>query len=53
VTARSPAAAADLAELDARYDAHVAALRDHAALARDAAEAGAEELAERLDTEPT
>jgi hypothetical protein len=28
---RSPAAAAHLAELDARYEAHLAALREHAA----------------------
>jgi hypothetical protein len=53
VTASSPNAAADLAELDARYDAHLTALRGHALLAHEAVEAGAGELAERLDPEPT
>jgi DNA-binding ferritin-like protein len=47
-----PAAANHLAEIDARYDAHAAALRDHAALARAAADEGAAELAERLAPDP-
>ena len=53
MTAHSPDAAADLAELDARYDAHLTALRGHALLAREAVATGAGELAERLDPEPS
>jgi DNA-binding ferritin-like protein len=48
-----PAAANHLAEIDARYEAHTAALRDHAALARAAADESAAELAERLEPDPT
>jgi len=47
-----PAAANHLAEIDARHEAHAAALRDHAALARAAADEGAAELAERLEPDP-
>jgi len=47
-----PAAAAHLEEIDARYEAHVAALRRHAEIAADAAEEAASELAERLPPEP-
>jgi len=49
--AASAGAATHLAELDAQYDAHVAALREHAALAQAAIQSDADELAERA--EPT
>jgi DNA-binding ferritin-like protein len=45
-------AAAHLAEIDARYEAHAAALRQHAEIARDAADEAAAELAERIEPEP-
>jgi hypothetical protein len=53
-----PSAAAHLAEIDARYEAHAAALRQHAEIASDAVEEAASELADRLpppppDPEPT
>ena len=46
-------AAEHLAEIDARHDAHLTALRQHAALIGETVAAGAAELAERLEPEPT
>ena len=48
-----PSAAEHLAEIDARLDAHLSALRQNAALAREAVATGAAELAERVDPDPT
>ena len=48
-----PSAAEHLAEIDARYDAHLSALRQHAALAAEAVATDAAELAERLEPEST
>ncbi|HEX3465103.1 MAG TPA: hypothetical protein VHS78_13740 [Candidatus Elarobacter sp.] len=48
----NPSAAAHLAEIDARYEAHAAALRQHAEIAADAVEEAASQLAERLEPEP-
>ena len=48
----SATAAAHLAELDAQYDAHAAALREHAVLARAAVTNDADELRERLEPDP-
>jgi hypothetical protein len=50
---RDTAAAAHLAEIDARYDAHLSALREHAALTQAAVASDAAELAERADPSPT
>jgi hypothetical protein len=47
-----PSAAEHLAEIDARHEAHLSALRQRAALAADAVATGAAELAERLEPEP-
>ena len=47
-----PANAHHLAELDARYDTHVAALRERAAEARAALERAAETLAETAGGSP-
>ena len=44
--------AAHLAELDTQYDAHVAAVREHAEDAQTAVERGADELAERVEPDP-
>jgi hypothetical protein len=48
-----PSAADHLAEIDARHDAHLAALRQHAALIQEAAATDAAELAERLEPDST
>jgi len=45
-------AAAHLAEIDARYEAHAAALKQHAEIAADAVDEAASELAERIKPEP-
>jgi hypothetical protein len=50
--ASSADSARHLAEVDARYDAHLSALREHAALVQAAAANDAAELAERADPEP-
>jgi hypothetical protein len=47
-----PAAAEHLAEIDARHDAHLAALRRRAAQMQETAAAAAAELAERLAPDP-
>ena len=44
----SATAAGHLAELDAQYDAHAAALAEHAVLARAAVTNDADELRERI-----
>ena len=49
----SAKAATHLAEIDARYDAHLAALREHAVLAQAAVGNDASELAERADPDPS
>jgi len=49
---KDPSAAAHLAEIDARYEAHVAALKQHAEIAADAVDEAASELAERIEPEP-
>ena len=48
----SAAAAAHLAELDAQYEAHAAALEEHALLARAAVTNDADELRDRLEPNP-
>ena len=50
MTANS-SAAQHLAEIDAGYDAHLSALREHTALSRAAVASDADELAERLEPE--
>jgi DNA-binding ferritin-like protein len=45
-------AAAHLAEIDARYEAHAAALEQHAEIASDAVDEAASELAERIEPKP-
>ena len=47
----NPSTAQHLAELDAQHDAHLSALRQHAALVQAAAAQDAAELAERLEPE--
>ncbi len=49
----SARAARHLAELDAQYDAHLAALREHAVLAQAALGNDADELAERAEPDPS
>jgi LmbE family N-acetylglucosaminyl deacetylase len=51
----SPSTAAHLADIDARYDAHLAALRQHAAQLQAGVARGAAEPAERVapDSEPS
>jgi len=48
-----PSAAEHLAEIDARHEAHLIALRQRAAQIQEAAAAGAANLAERLEPDPT
>jgi hypothetical protein len=48
----SPSAAVHLADIDARYDAHLAALRQHAARLQATAAPGATERAEPPAQEP-
>lgn len=47
-----PSAADHLAEIDARLDAHLSAVREHAALVRRAVATDAAELAARLEPAP-
>ncbi len=47
----SPSTAVHLADIDARYDAHLAALRQHAAQLQATVARGAAELAERAAPE--
>jgi hypothetical protein len=48
----TPSTAQHLAEIDARHDAHLSALREHAEQLQAAAAAGAAELAEHLEPNP-
>ena len=48
-----PSAAEHLAEIDARHEAHLSALRQHAARIEESVAADAAALAERLEPEPT
>jgi hypothetical protein len=48
----SPSTAAHLADIDARYDAHLAALRRHAAQLQATVARGAAELADHAAPEP-
>jgi hypothetical protein len=49
----SAKAATHLAEIDALYDVHVAALREHAVLVQAAVGNDAHELAERAEPDPS
>jgi hypothetical protein len=49
----SAKAATHLAEIDAQYDAHVAALREHAVLVQAAVGNDADELAQRAEPDPS